>query len=104
MADIFSSISLVSGMLVIPLVSVLAIIIWFYALKKKISWMLAVIFPAIFSYSIYWAPVWLGEPPDGAWSWAPILIGVWFVTGAVGSVVAIFLIKQKINKRMLQKE
>ena len=56
-------------------------------------WFVAVLFPLVLSYSVYWAPVWLGSDDVAQYdAWQVLGVGAPFLAGLVVSVVVTFLV------------
>lgn len=100
MLDWLQSLSLLSGTLVISFASILLTLVldcW----KKNIKWLAVLIMPVFLATIIYWLPVWyFGASPSEYWSWAPLAIGVWALSGMISSAsVALFLKSKNRNTK-----
>lgn len=44
------------------------------------------------SYALYWLPVWRGATDDQYSIWAPMVIGICFVTGLIGGGIGLLVV------------
>ena len=57
----------------------------------KFKWIIILTLPLPISYSIYWAPVWLGANVSEYSVWAPLFIVPWYLASVVLSVLLLLL-------------
>jgi hypothetical protein len=82
MRELLDSLSLGSGALLVAVVSgVMAI--WCARLSAASLWLLSLIVPFLLAVALYWSPVFLGANAADFSSWAPLVVGVWFLSGFV---------------------
>ena len=94
MLDIVKSLSLESGALVVAILSAACGLAWARIVLSPLRWCLALGAPAVFAYALYWSPVWLGANSSEYWSWAPLMVGAWFLAGALASVLIVHLLRK----------
>ena len=92
MLDLVKSLSLLSGALVIAVVSGVCAVAWTRIALSQLKWGLAIGAPGLLAYSLYWSPVWLGADASEYWSFAPIPIGVWFAAGVIPSTLVVYFL------------
>jgi hypothetical protein len=97
MIDLLKSISLFSGALVIAIVSGVCAIAWARISLSQLKWGLAIGAPALFAYSLYWSPVWLGADSSEYWNFAPIIIGTWFTAGVIPSALVVHFLSKSVG-------
>jgi hypothetical protein len=69
--------------------------IWARIRRNVHRYAAAIIAPLVLAYVVYWAPVWFGAGDrDQYAAWALLCIVAWFMTGAVTSLVTVFLIRR----------
>jgi hypothetical protein len=95
MKAILEGLSLGSGALLIAVLSVGVVWLLSSLLPKGLRWLWVVIVPFIFAYCLYWSPVWLGSDPSEYSAWAVLIVAVWFLAGAVPSVVMVLIIRKR---------
>ena len=64
-------------------------------------WVPALLIPFALSYFLYWTPVWRGANSSEYSAWAPLLIGTWFVFGAIACSVLVAVLLARRSKRTL---
>jgi hypothetical protein len=95
MRSLVDSLSLVSGSVVVALISV-ALTVALARISRVILYPVwAVVVPLVISYCLYWLPVWLGNDPSEYGAWSGLVVGVWFVAGAVPSSVILFVLRKR---------
>jgi hypothetical protein len=99
MLDLLKSFSLVSGALVIAVVSGVCAVAWTRIALSQLKWGIAIGAPALFAYSLYWSPVWLGANSSEYWSFAPIVIGTWFAAGVIPSALVVYFLGKSVGHR-----
>jgi ABC-type Co2+ transport system permease subunit len=62
------------------------------ARSNPLKWLLALGAPFLFTYFLYWTPVWLGTSSEEYSKWAPIFIIPWFAAGAITSALVILFV------------
>jgi len=89
------SLSLGSGALLIGLFS--AGIVWLLCtvLPRVLHSLCVLIVPLILAYSLYWLPVWLGADPSEFSVWAVLVIGIWFLAGAIPSAAIALIVRKR---------
>jgi lysylphosphatidylglycerol synthetase-like protein (DUF2156 family) len=93
MRDLLSSLSLASGAVVVASICVALAFVcagfttsWRWILATAISFLLATL--------LYWSPVVLGSSAGEYFAWAPLVIGVWWLSGVASFVVANFFVQR----------
>jgi hypothetical protein len=97
MLNFFHSLSLESGALLVGLCSAAFAVLWAQIHVTTVRWLLVLGAPFVFSYCLYWAPVWLGANPSEYSSWVLAFIVPWYLIGTFLSVVVSHVIK-KVRK------
>ena len=91
MREMLQSLSLTSGAVVLAVVCGLIAYVASRATSLKAGAVVGVLASGVLSFSLYWAPVWLGAAAAEYSAWAVLIIGVWFIAGVVGAVGACLL-------------
>jgi hypothetical protein len=88
------SLSLVSGAVLIALVS--AVVVWLlcFVLPVALRRFSIVVVPLILAHCLYWLPIWLGNDPFEYGAWAMVLIVPWFLTGAFSSALTVLVVQK----------
>jgi len=94
MRAFIESLSIGSGAAVIAALSAVAGCLLGRIRSVGIRWSAAVVLPLVFSYCLYWLPVWLGADRSEYSSWEVLFVGIWFLAGVVASSVAIFIVSR----------
>ena len=90
------SLSLTSGALLIAVISAVAVWLLGTLLPKAPRWAWALLVPLLLAYCVYWSPVWLGSDDVSQYSaWAVLVIGTWFVAGALASALVLFFFRKQ---------
>src|SRR6185436_13754080 len=85
------SLSLGSGAALVAVSALLAVAISF-ARPAIIRWLSAVVVPLVLSFCLYQMPVWLGADSSEYFSWEFLVLGTWFLAGAIPFALVILLI------------
>src|ERR1700722_870865 len=93
--DKFRIMSISSGAILIAILSVGVVWLLCSALPVAFRWLWAVIVPFIFAYSLYWLPVWRGADSSEFSAWAVLVVGAWFLAGAIPSVVIVLILRRQ---------
>ena len=95
MRDIVDSLDVVSGAVIVCVLSVA--LVWILCRKLPVRsyplWIVAI--PLVFAYCLYWLPVWLGAgdvAEYGAWSW---IIVFWFLAGFFPSACIALIFRKR---------
>ena len=94
MRSLLDSLSLVSGSVVVGLISVALVAALGRISRVTLYPVWAVIVPLVLAYCLYWLPVWLGNDPSEYGAWSVLVIGVWFVAGAIPSAVVLLVLRK----------
>lgn len=97
MLEYIKSLSLFSVALILAIAVPLINLLWSRMRKSPFNLISAAFISIVLSCLLYWLPVTLGADSSEYWSWAPLVIGVWFVAGIIPSVVIMTILK--IRKR-----
>jgi len=89
------SLSLVSGAILIALLSVAAVWLLCRVLPAALRWLWVVVVPLVFAYSLYWLPVWLGADASEYSAWAVLFVGAWFLAGAIPSAATVLILRKR---------
>lgn len=92
---LIESLSLGSGALLIAVLSVGVVWLLSSLLPKGLHWLWVVTVPFILAYCLYWSPVWLGSDSSEYSAWSVLVVGTWFLAGAVPSVVTVLIIRKR---------
>ncbi len=95
MRNIVESLSLVSGAVLIAILSTGIVWLLSFVLPAGLRWLSVVLVPFILSYCIYWSPAWLGADPVEYHVWAGLFIFLWFLSGVFPSAVVVFLLRHR---------
>ena len=98
MKELVDSLSLGTGAIVVAALS--AAVVWLLCsvlpAALRSLWVYAV--PLMLAYSLYWLPVWLGNDPSEYGAWQLIVIGPWFIAGAIASAVTSRIVGNRSNR------
>ena len=99
MKAFLESLSLGSGAVLMAACS--AVLVWpfCYVRPAVFRWLGVVVVPLVLASCLYWLPVWLGTNPSEYSSWAFLIVGAWFLAGAVPSAVVVLVIGKQGAKR-----
>jgi hypothetical protein len=88
MKELIDSLSLFSGALVTAVVSgtVVWLLAWIFPKLRKL-WIAIV--PFTIAFCLYWYPVWMGNDSSEYHAWALLVIGTWFLFGALASAAIV---------------
>jgi hypothetical protein len=93
MLELLRSLSWAGGALIIVVVS-LVVTFGLVHIKNRITrGCLILLAPFIFSYGLYWAPVWLGANSSEYYSWSLLFIVPWGLAGLFASLMLMILSK-----------
>ena len=95
MKTLVESLSIGSAAILIAVLSVGVVWILCALLPVALRWLWVVIVPSIFAYSLYRLPVWLGEDASEYSAWAVLLVGAWFIAGAVPSAGLVLILRER---------
>ncbi len=93
------------GAILISVFSAVAMFFWVKIQSPIFRWYLVLGAPLVFSYCLYWSPVWFAadhlEHLDRVEyaHWAPLFISLWYVIGALLSVIINVILKIKKDPR-----
>jgi hypothetical protein len=90
MLQFLLSLSLLTGALVVALVSGLLGAAWGQVRPLLVRRALAFLVPFALAYSLYWSPVWLGQNPSEYGGWWLICIPPWYAAGVLASAAATY--------------
>jgi hypothetical protein len=93
MLELFRSLSWGGGALIIVMVSVIATCGFAHIKNRSTKGCLIVLSPFVFSYGLYWAPVWLGADPSEYYSWSLLFIIPWGFAGLSASLISMKIIR-----------
>lgn len=98
MKALIESLSLGSGALLIAVLS--AGVVWLLnsLLPKALRWLSVVVVPFTVAYCLYWSPVWLGSDPSEYSAWAVLVVGTWFLAGAIASALTVLILQKRRTK------
>jgi hypothetical protein len=80
--ELLESISLLSGTVIVALLSAFAAIVFAFLERPVLRRFAAYGAPLIFAYVLYWMPVWLGANPSEYKAWSLVCIIPWASAGA----------------------
>ena len=94
MRAFLESLSLSSGAALIAVCS--AVLVWPLCHVRPVvfRWLGTVAVPLILASCLYWLPVWLGANPSEYSSWEFLIVGAWFLAGAIPSVAVVLILGQ----------
>jgi hypothetical protein len=95
MKTFVESFSLGSGAILLGVVSVAVVWLLCSVLPVRLHWLWVVIVPFILAYTFYWLPVWLGDDPSEYGAWAVMVVGTWFLSGAIPSAVLVLILRKR---------
>ena len=98
MKTLVESLSLGSGAVLIAVLSVAVVWLLSSVLPVALRWLWVVIVPIFLAYSLYRLPVWLGSDPSEYSAWAVLVVGTWFLSGAIPSTALIVVLGKRIAK------
>jgi hypothetical protein len=98
MKILVGSFSIGSGAILLAVLSVATVWLLCSVLPVRLHWLWVVIVPAIFAYSFYWLPVWLGADSSEYSPWAVLAIGAWFLSGAIPSAALVLILRRRLGK------
>ena len=93
MREMLQSLSLTSGAIVLAAISGFVAYLTSGARNLKAGAIVGVLVSGVLSYSLYWAPVWLGANGAEYSSWALLVVAAWFIAGVAGAFAACFLLR-----------
>ena len=73
-----------------------ALLTWvlFKRARGRQVWLLPLAAPLVFSYSLYWLPVWMGADDVSQFgAWSGLFILPWYLAGAATSGYMVFLLR-----------
>jgi hypothetical protein len=70
------------------------------ATVRPLAWVLSIGVPLVISYGLYWVPFWFSAFSDQASLWADLVIGVWFVAGAVAAALAMLWRARRLRRAL----
>lgn len=94
MRELVESLSLVTGAVLVALVSVAVVWLLCTLTPKILRSLWTVIVPLIFAYSLYWSPVWLGADSSEYDVWKGV-IAAWFLAGFFPSAVLVLILQKR---------
>jgi hypothetical protein len=95
MKTLVESLSIGSAAILIAVLSVGVVWLLCTFLPVALRWLWVVIVPSIFAYSLYRLPVWLGDDASEYSAWAVLLVGAWFIAGAVPSAGLVLILRER---------
>ena len=95
MKTLLESLSLGSGAVIVAVCSALLTAMWLCMRSGKSVWFVALGASLIISICLYWLPVWLGANSSEYFSWAFLVIGFWFLAGAISSSIIILIFRKR---------
>jgi hypothetical protein len=95
MKTLVESLSIGSAAILIAVLSVGVVWLLCTFLPVALRWLCVVIVPSIFAYSLYRLPVWLGDDASEYSAWAVLLVGAWFIAGAVPSAGLVLILRER---------
>ena len=99
MRALVDSLSLISGAALIAVLSVAAVLLLCLAFPAVLRRLWVIIVPFILAYCLYWLPVWLGAGDVAQYhAWAGLVIGTWFLAGAIPSGILVYLLERRKEK------
>lgn len=99
MLKFLMSISIGSGAFFVALASAIFAAAWGHIRSELIRTILALMLPVLISYSLYWAPVWLGRDSSEYSAWALVCIIPWSVAGVIASIIIERLITSRRKRK-----
>jgi hypothetical protein len=62
-------------------------------------WLWVVVVPFLLAYSLYWSPVWVGSHDVAQYdAWQFLVVGAWFLSGAIPSTVLVTVLQKRRAK------
>jgi hypothetical protein len=101
MKTFLESLSLGSGAVLTAVCSVVLAWPLCYLRPMVFRWLGAVGVLLVLAFCLYWLPVWLGANPSEYSSWSFLIVGAWFLAGAVPSALIIFIAGRQAKPRSL---
>jgi hypothetical protein len=95
MKAFIESLSLVSGTVLVALLSVVVVWLLCSILPKVREELWVVIVPFALAYSLYWLPVWLGSDPSAYGAWEFLGVGAWFFSGFFPSAALVIVLRKR---------
>jgi hypothetical protein len=95
MKTLVESLSIGSAAILIAVLSVGVVWLLCTFLPVALRWLWVVIVPSIFAYSLYRLPVWLGDDVSEYSAWGVLLVGAWFIAGAVPSAGLVLILRER---------
>lgn len=99
MVELFNSLTLWSGSLAVAVLCLIAGSFSYQLLKSVQCLARGVTVALMSSYTIYWAPTWLGGGSVELRNWELLFVGPWFVAGLLAFYSAAYLTRIFISKR-----
>jgi hypothetical protein len=95
MKAFLESLSLGSGAVFMAIGS--AVLVWPLCHLRPVvfRWLGAVGAPLVLAFCLYWLPVWLGANPSEYSSWSFLIVGAWFLAGAVSSAAVVLILGKR---------
>ena len=93
--NFLNSLSVGTGGLVVLLLSAALSVPAYFIRSRPLRYMSGMAGAFLVAYALYWSPVWLGANRSEFSSWAFASIPIWFLAGAVGSVLATWLLERR---------
>jgi len=95
MKSFIESLSLGTGAIFVAALSAVLVFILCFACPKRLHQPLALIVPFVIAVCLYWSPVWLGADPSEYGAWQFIVVGSWFLAGAIPSAAIAYILHRR---------
>jgi hypothetical protein len=87
------SLSLATGALFVAIISGAAALLMARIPHRAARWIVALAFPVVMSYCLYWFPVWRGANSAEYSTWALLVVGAWSLAGVASSSAVVVAIR-----------
>jgi hypothetical protein len=91
MKTFVESLSIWSGAILVALLSSGLVSLVCSVCPEPLRKFWAVIVPFVLASCLYWSPVWFGADPSEYHAWALVVIGPWFLAGALPSAAIVYM-------------
>jgi predicted membrane protein len=95
MRSFVESLSLFSGAILVAIASAGVVSLLSFVSPAGLRRPLAIVVPLIFTYCLYWTPVWLGADPVEYHAWMFLFLLVWGLAGAIPSMAVVHYLAKR---------